>query len=336
MSHNRHGSVTNVIASGHDVRGMVSPSTVHHRATQIDVLARSQRNIATVAELGDLGVAKATIADWIRAGRWQRVHRGVVYLGCGILPRDARFLAAVKASGGRAVLSDPAGAEHLGLLRWKSRRIDVTKSTSSGRTHRGFTTHRSTDLPDHDRIVHDGIPTFAPARAIVDLARFIDCYELVGSIDLAHRRSRIGPDDIETCSNRFRSMRGHAELRVAIAHYRAGSHGIRGRVEAVLARAMRACGMPTPLLNVVLETPRGPYMIDLYLPAMRCGVELDDHGHDQPHMVASDRQRDLAFLEAGIAHIRVPNEAVDQMLDAVLDRVEALLRSRGWRGTRTA
>ncbi len=320
--------------AGMNRAAVVSPASSVEREQRLIVLARAQRGLARVEQLQSHGYARSTIADRVRCGRWQRVHRGVVFLGMGPIPRESRWLAAVLATGDRAALSGEAALEHLGLLRWKARSIDVTVDRVLASRHRGFTAHRTRVWPSSDRRVHHGIVTMSPSRAIVDAAGRMDSYDLIGVLDQAARRSVL---DLKTIKQRGRELRnapGYADLVLAIEHYLAGSRGPRSNREVRLARAIKAAGMPSPYLNVSVATPRGPHLLDLWWPRQHCCVELDDHGHDQPHMIAADSERELALIEARVNLLRVPNEAVDQFLGDVLDRVEMLLRRNGWRGSR--
>jgi very-short-patch-repair endonuclease len=299
-------------------------------------LAAGQLGLAQTRQLVEVGYSRSTIADRVAHGLWQRIHRGVIYLGLGPVTRESRWLAAVLAVGDDAALAGQAAAQHLGLIRWRAPTIEVMTSKSHGRLHRGFQTRRTRRWSPADRVMHARIPTMSPTRCIIDLTRSLDAYELVGIIDRAVRAFRLDVDRLQRRGRELRHACSYPEFVVALDQYRAGSHGARSSREVRLARAIRAAGMPAPQLNVVVTTPRGQYMLDISWPGYRCLVEVDDHGHDQPHMRHQDRNRELGLLESGLDVMRVPNEAIDQMLDEVLDRIELLLRRHGWRGKRQA
>jgi very-short-patch-repair endonuclease len=183
-------------------------------------------------------------------------------------------------------------------------------------------------------MVYRGIPVLAPERAVMDLARFTDRYELVGSIDQSVRLWHLDVGSLERRVRAEPRLPGRLELEHAMSHYLAGSRGPRSRYEVALARHVVGVRMPGPLLNVVIDTPRGPFMVDLWWPQFGVALELDDTGHAQPSMVASDALREVGLAEASVRLERVPNEAVDAALPAVLDQVEAMLRRSGWRGRR--
>ena len=59
--------------------------------------------MVSLAQLRALGIGARGVQHRARSGRLRRVHRGIYAVGGAVLPREGRWLAAVLASGDRAV-----------------------------------------------------------------------------------------------------------------------------------------------------------------------------------------------------------------------------------------
>lgn len=78
-------------------------------------LAATQWSVLSLAELRECGLSPTAVRHRVWRGWLHPVHRGVCGVGHPPLTLEARFLAAVKACGPRAVLSHYAGGCALGL-----------------------------------------------------------------------------------------------------------------------------------------------------------------------------------------------------------------------------
>jgi hypothetical protein len=293
----------------------------------------SHHAIATYEELRSLGWSDDRIRYRIRTGRWRLLHPGVVQLGTGPLTRKGMWSSAVRAGGPGAFLTGMAAAELWGLLRHRSRRIDVVTAGNPRRAAEGVHVHRTRWVLDKDRRVRDGIPVASPIRLAVDLAELADPYELVGVLHQLERRRMLDRRRLASVSRRLRNRHhGAAAMVFALEHLRSGSTGPRGLGELVMARAIRDAGLPPPLMNVLLRTKRGRMLLDLWWPGFGCALEVDDPGHDAGTMRMRDETRDEILDELGIPHARVTNGEVVHEMDTCLGRVRELLRRGGWCG----
>lgn len=106
------------------------------RAPQRDAvvaeLAAAQHGIVTLAQLEESGFGPNAIALGVGRGRLHRVHRGVYAVGHLSPSPQSRWLAAVLACGGGAVLSHGSAAALWGLLRPLSRDADVSVPPTTG------------------------------------------------------------------------------------------------------------------------------------------------------------------------------------------------------------
>src|ERR671919_352360 len=102
------------------------------------------------------------------------VHRGVYAVGHANLPREGRFLAAVKACGPSAVLSHFSAAALWGFLDWTERYLEVTVAAGYARRHPQLRVHRTSTLCPMDVSASEGIRVTSPPRTLVDLAGSLD------------------------------------------------------------------------------------------------------------------------------------------------------------------
>jgi len=89
-------------------------------------LAEHQRGILTTEQVVRGGLTRSAIAEHLRTGRWQRMHRGVYATFSGEPGRLAVLWAAVLSAGPGAMLSHQTAAELAGLTDKASDLVHVT------------------------------------------------------------------------------------------------------------------------------------------------------------------------------------------------------------------
>ena len=301
-------------------------TTRRTRVSSIAELGDRQYGVAHVHQLVRLGRTRWAINRRVNNGTWRRHHRCVIQLGIGRPERRATWMAAVLACGPGAVLTGMAAAEHWGLSPIPASRIDVVAPSMPNGALDGVEVHRTRWFGRNDRTVRYGIPIASVSRTIVDCAEFVDPYELVGLLYRALRRRLLRRRQLDIVRRRLRNRRhGHAALQFALDQLRAGSTGIHSRAELALVQAIRAAGLPLPLVNVVVQTDRGTFTFDLWWPEHGCCIEVDDRGHELLVVRMHDRGREEAAADAGIDLLRVPNEFVFHQLDDVLHQLRPML-----------
>jgi Transcriptional regulator, AbiEi antitoxin len=92
-------------------------------------LAAHQCGILTTEQAVDAGLTRSAIAEHLRTGRWQRMHRGVYATFSGEPGRLAVLWAAVLSAGPGAMLSHQTAAELAGLTDKASDLVHVTVPT---------------------------------------------------------------------------------------------------------------------------------------------------------------------------------------------------------------
>ncbi len=63
----------------------------------------------------------------------------------------------------------------------------------------------------------------------------------------------------------------------------------------------------------------GPYVVDFYCPSEQLVVELDGGVHDAPEQAAYDADRQRRIEQLGLCVLRIPNEAVLNRSEGVLN-----------------
>lgn len=267
-----------------------------------------------------VGLTRHQVQHRLDAGRWHRVFHGVYAFTPDVRGR-ARMRAAILTFGPRAV-----GALRLSGYFWG---LETPRGLSvicgHGRSRDGIRVHR-VPLAERERAAVDGVPVTSVARTLADLAnterprvaeKAIERAEVLRLLDVAEI-ARLDP-------------RRSRRLRALLALADPGTTITRSWAEEEFLTAVRAYGLPEPVMNAPLVLPDGSQIsIDAYWPRQRLAVEIDDRTHMTPQAFARDRHRDRQLTMAGIRPVRFPaREAA-----AAAPEVAALLASAAGRRSR--
>lgn len=134
-----------------------------------ELLQRNQHGVFTRKQLRAFGITHDTVRANIDAKRWQRVHRGVIALFTGPLPRDARISAALLYAGPLAAVSHETAAQEWGWRPKDNGPIHVTVPYGTSEMPQdGVVVHRSRAFR-HIVVAHDPPRTSRP-DTVIDLA----------------------------------------------------------------------------------------------------------------------------------------------------------------------
>jgi hypothetical protein len=203
---------------------------------------------------------------------------------------SGRYLAAVLASGSRAVLSHRSAADLWGI-RPNATRIEVTVPHDGGRRGPpGVQVHRTRMLAPQDFTVNDGIPVTSVARTLLDLSGVVKAPDLATAIDRAERSGSFDLTAVVDVLDRANGRRGARALRRAIAAYEPSTQ------KSVLERRFKdllrtAPDIPSPAFNAAVEGEQATHEVDAFWPAQRLAVQLDGF---EFHRTRRDRERDAA------------------------------------------
>lgn len=187
-----------------------------------------------------------------------------------------------------------------------------------------------TALPLGDRAERSGLPVTSLERTVVDCARTMrDGAGLV----LVDSALRAGADlaVVEDVLRRARGLRGVRRARavLAMADGLAESPG-----ETLTRHAIVSDGLPSPELQVGVDTRIGRFWVDLGWPEVRVAVEFDGRvkygvtGIDAAQAVFAEKRRQDALEEAGWMVVRVAWDDLRNPV-AIAGRVRGALALRG-------
>ena len=247
-------------------------------------LASRAHGIVTRRELLRARITAEEIKQRLARGTLIREHRGVYRVGHRAPSLEARYMAAVKACGERAVLSGRAAAYLRGLIKGTPPAPDVTAPTE--RKVKGVRTRRARNLASGDVTAHHGIPITTVPRTLMDLSSMLSVNALARAFHEAGIRHKTTPEQIENVLARHPNARGANSLRRVIW----------GDVHLTLSRLEdRFLGMLRHERRVLPETnrPAGGRHVDCRWPDLQLTVELDSYTyHRSRHAWEQDRRRE--------------------------------------------
>jgi very-short-patch-repair endonuclease len=291
---------------------MRSESDKSRRDAAIARLAANQHGVVTTAQLMRAGLSTGRISERAAVGRLHPIHRGVYAVGHPTLSEKGRWMAAVLACGGNAVLSHTSAAELWGIRR-RVRRLSeagqdaglgpahvTVPSTAGKRKRRGIALHRSTPLTARHSTRLDGIPVTTPARTLSDLGPLLSPAQFSAA------------------------LREAEFLRLPIGD-QPESDGPRTELESCMLALCRRHRLPQPEVNVGISR----YEVDFLWPDERLIVEVD--GWDS-HRIRSafeeDRARDVRLAVLGHEVVRFTWRQLMRDQPAVAKTIRTLLRTR--------
>ncbi len=289
-------------------------------------LATRQHGVVGRRQLVALGVGKATIERWLRAGRLHRLHRETFAVGHGRVSQHGRWLAAVLACGDGALLSHRSAAALWGLARQRGSTIDVTgligRQFDPGRD--GIRLHRGQLFPG-DATEQSGIPVTTVARTLFDLAEVVKFRQLRRAWEEADRLHLLRLPIVERVCELGYGRHALRPIRRLLTEARVPTYA-RSPLENRFAEFCREylADLPAPLTNVSILD----HEVDAYWPGHRLVVEMDSwEFHSHRAAFESDRARDAAMQTTGYRVIRLTHRQLETEAPRIATQLRALLSS---------
>jgi len=232
-------------------------------------------------------------------------------------------LAAVLASGPRALLSHYSAGWLLGLI--STRPIPIHVTTPLPRKRRGsIRIHHSRTLVEEDRCLEERIPVTSVARTALDLAAVLRFRSLRRLIRRSEELNVFDLTDFRSVLTRNQGHRGAAPLSRALAIYEPPRF-TRSEFEREFATCAEQVGLPAFATNF----NAAGYEIDVYWPELRFGVELDVYAtHGAPEPFEEDRRRAEDLKLSGVELTRVTAYRFEHEPQQVMERISRLLNQR--------
>jgi hypothetical protein len=297
-------------------------------------LSARQHGCVTVAQALRLGISRSTLTERVRREGWRRPYRGVLVVPGTSGDYRQDVAAAVLSAGPGAAAAGPTAAALWGLTPDRPRPVTVVvRDDRSLRLQPGRIVRRSTVLTAGDVVRFDDLPVTTPAWTPTDCARSWPDARLTGALVRADRLRLATVPAVMAVAERRGPFPGLARLRrVAAALCGELAHSSTERTARKLLTRAGVVLHPRPY--AVLHRGRPIAEIDLAVPGVRYGAEIDGPHHLLPDQARADRARDRVLTRLGwtidrftIADVeRTPVTFVRQ----VLASLEALsLRSYG-------
>ncbi len=254
-------------------------------------LASLAHGIVTRQELLRAGITLEEIKQRVARGNLIREYRGIYRVGHRAPGVEARYMAAVKACGERAVLSGRAAAYLQGLIRGPLPPPEVTAPTE--RRVQGIRTRRSRHLDPKDTTTHRGIPITTVPRTLIDLSSLLSVDALARAFHEAGIRHKTTPEQVERVLARHPNAPGATALRrVVWGDVHVTLSCLESRFLAILRHRLRQL----PETN----RPAGGRHVDCRWPDLKLTVELDSYTyHRSRHAWEQDRRREREARASG-------------------------------------
>ncbi|MEX2194516.1 MAG: hypothetical protein WD844_04445 [Thermoleophilaceae bacterium] len=289
--------------------------TVEWRIARI---ARRAHGVVTHAELLEAEISRDEIRGRVRRGALIPEFRGVYRVGHAAPSTEARYMAAVKACGRKAVLSGLAAAYLLGLVKRRPSVLEVTAPTEQKVA--GIRPRRARRLDARDRMVFNRIPVTSVARTLVDIAADLDEEELARACHEAQVRYRTTPAEVEEVLERRPTSPGAAKLRRIMS----GETKVTlSALERKFLQRLKEANLPLPAET---NKPAGSKRVDCRWPEHKLTVELDSYTfHNSRHSWEQDRRREREAHARGDTIRRYTHDDVFHDPRQMQDELRALL-----------
>ncbi|MGI8306108.1 hypothetical protein [Saccharopolyspora hattusasensis] len=284
-------------------------------------------------QLRKFGISDDVVRANVKAGRWQRVHRGVVALFSGPLPRSARIAAALLYGDLPAALSHRTAAQEWGWWPVDDGPIHITVPYgTSALPQAGVVVHRSRAFKKI--VVSHDPPRTSRADTVIDLATAEpDEASAERTLLSVASANRVGAEEIRARLAARPAYRHRIALDRAV---RLLGEGLTSMLETrYFLDVERAHGIPRARRQVPVNAFGRKLLEDCSYEATGVPliVRLDGRTyHSDAETAFRDRRRDNFAELSGTARLVYGWQDVARTPCAVAREVMVVLRREGWQG----
>lgn len=261
--------------------------------------------MVTRTQLLDLGFSRQAIEHRLRSGRLHAIRPGVYSVGRPGLTQHGRWMAAVLACGGGAVLSHSSAAALWRIGFEKRGLIELSLPSHSDRRRPHLRIHRRPSLRPRDVSAEYGIPVTTAVQTLIDMTLRLDRTGVERMINEADKYNLTHPPELRAALDERAGAPGVARLRRILD--RRTFRLTKEELERRFLPLARKAGLPTPLTGQWVNE----FEVDFYWPDLGLVVETDGlRYHRTPAEQARDRLRDQAHTAAGLTQLRFTHEQV--------------------------
>jgi hypothetical protein len=275
---------------------------------------------------------ESAIRHRLRTGRWRRAHRGVLLASAsGQLDRRQRWWVAVLGTPG-TVLAGRSALEAAGLRGFAADTVDLLlRPGRRGRHPPDWARlHHTRNLPSEDLLAAGLLPCTAPARSLVDAARWASSDNEARTVIAMAFQQRL-VEEREVLAALDRAPRGGRRKLIycTVLDSARGAHAL-GELDFVAL--CRQAGFPEPRLQAARRDADGRQRyLDALFDGYGVGVEIEGSGHSEVGQAWADMRRQNALWVRGGRLLRFPSWVMREQPDQVIGQVGAALRAAGWR-----
>lgn len=289
----------------HVVRGKVQGALRGAEADRaIAWLAEQQHDVVGRAQLLGLGVSGRAIDLRLANMRLRRIYRGVYAVGRSELSNDGWCMAAVLLAGEGSAISHRTAGAHVGVLRWRPARADVTVARER-RQLGPIQLHYGAIAPDELTVVR-GVPCTGISRTLFDLAAVLSPSAVGSAMKEAEVLRLTDEVTLQELVERYPHKPGVGVVRDLIAGGAVVPLRTRSDLEIAFLEFLRVRGLPLPETNVWVRIGQLWIEVDCLWRDRKLIAELDGkQAHLTTHAFEKDRERDRALLVSEWRSIRV-------------------------------
>ena len=292
-------------------------------------LAGEQEGVLGRRQLAGLGVPRWVVRVELRAQRWCQTGRQTVCLHNGPLSAAATRWVAVLEVGAGAALDGVSSLQHAGVDALCDSEVHViVRKGSTPQRPPGVVVHESRRYREAD-VLTNGLRRTRPAVAAVHAALWASTDRQARFFVLLVVQRQLAP--VDAVATVVGAVRRHARRRLLRELVVELGAGIRSLGELDVAQDMRGRGLPEPARQVLRRRPSGTEYLDCDFDEYGVTMEIDGAGHDEPEQRLSDLVRDISSATKGRTVVRLAMVAYSLDRERVLDALEELFASRGWR-----
>ena len=234
-------------------------------------------------------------------------------------------MAAVKACGSTAFLSNYSAGALWRIVEWDCRYPEVTVTGVGTRRHPGIRMHRTTILAPEDVHDHRGVPVTSPVRTAYDLATQLPYRPLRRAVRQAVSLHLLGTAGLAGALPRLGRRRGARKIRRLLAE---GPAPTRTALEDVVLDLILEAGLEPPDVNLPLTIDGRRIVPDFRWPSRRLVIEADSRTWHDHRIAREDDAARQALLEAhGDRVLRVTWDQALRRRSESIARVRAAARA---------
>lgn len=290
----------------------------------------AQHGVITTRGLRASGVGRTTVARLLDAGVFRQPHRGV-YVSTAAPATLEQRCAVVSAAHPGGFITGPSAGMLLGLRRMP-RSAAIHLAVRHGvhlDPEPGVRLRQTTKIRPADwQVRPDGIVIASPARLAFDLAGDLRAIDHLSVVEQMLNTALVTGDELLRIGARLchPARRGSTTFEFNLS--RLGSTPRQSHPEVMVAEALRDRGVPVVAQLAVVRPDGRPARLDLAVPAVRWGVEIDVHDE---HRTYDGRGRDAhryRDLHGSDWQIEPVSDADLDDLDELADELAGLYRQR--------